>query len=333
MFDNDKLNEFLKNYGKNSSLEQYAEKATQDLSKKRNFEFFNLKKDSRFWWLSTDDNGNGAAIIRFLDVPRNPADPEQVPWSKYFAYNWGHINAGWNKKRFYCEVSRSTIGKKDPCDEQNAILYGMGKSGETIAKSRRKQEYYISNILVVKDFANPANNGQIFLYRYTKTIFKKIKESFSPDPMDIELYGKTAFDPFNYLTGANFVLRSTKDDNGVISYDKSEFQKQEPLLGGDMKKIANDVIPRLVDLSEFRSEPFVKSYEDLQGMLIWVLGDSYIKGEGNGTTVLENDDPPVPYEGQVPSTSPEEEYDDFDPAYFEKVEKSKKEIIDDDIPF
>ena len=46
---------------------------------------------------------------------------------------------------------------------------------ETVRKQKRKLSFY-GNIYVVKDPANPQNEGGVFLYKFGKKIFDKIME-------------------------------------------------------------------------------------------------------------------------------------------------------------
>ena len=73
------------------------------------------------------------------------------------------------------------MGKKDPVSDLNRELWnsGIDADKETARKQKRKLNYY-SNIYVVKDSANPQNEGKVFLYRYGKKIFDKIMEAMQP---------------------------------------------------------------------------------------------------------------------------------------------------------
>jgi hypothetical protein len=59
-------------------------------------------------------------------------------------------------------------GGKDPVSEYNRELWNSGneKDKETVRKQKRK--LYYSNIYVVKDPANPSNEGKVFLFKYGK---------------------------------------------------------------------------------------------------------------------------------------------------------------------
>ena len=76
---------------------------------------------------------------------------------------------------WYIENSLTTIGGKDPIGELNRELWNSGNEAdkETVRKQKRKLSFY-ANIYVVKDPANPQNEGKVFLYKFGKKIFDKI---------------------------------------------------------------------------------------------------------------------------------------------------------------
>ena len=128
--------------------------------------------DERLWKPEVDKAGNGYAVIRFLPAPNE----EDLPWAQV----WSHAFQG--PGGWYIENSLTTLGKKDPVSDLNRELWNAGAEGspqrDQARKQKRKLNYY-SNIYVVKDSANPANEGRVFLYRYGKKIFDKIMESVS----------------------------------------------------------------------------------------------------------------------------------------------------------
>ena len=71
---------------------------------------------------------------------------------------------------------------------------------------------------MVKDPANPENEGKVFLFRYGKKIHDKIMEAVNGD----ELEGRAGINPFDFWEGADFKLRAKKVD-GYPNYDSSEF--------------------------------------------------------------------------------------------------------------
>jgi len=223
--------------------------------------------DERLWKPEMDKTGNGFAVIRFLPAPEG----EDVPWAKMYSHAF-QGPGGW-----YIENSLTTIGQKDPLGEYNRELWNSGTEAnkETVRKQKRKLSYY-SNIYVVKDPANPANEGKVFLFKYGKKIFDKIMEAMQPEFED-----ETPINPFDFWQGANFKLKIVKKD-GYWNYDKSEFDRVAPLLDDD------DALEALwkkeYSLAAVTAPDQFKSYEELEKRLKYVLGQ---KGSSRSSVVDE----------------------------------------------
>ena len=211
--------------------------------------------DERLWKPEMDKTGNGFAVIRFLPAP----DGEELPWAKMYSHAF-QGPGGW-----YIENSLTTIGGKDPLGEHNRELWNTGTEAnkETVRKQKRKLSYY-SNIYVVKDPTNPQNEGKVFLFKYGKKIFDKIMEAMQPEFED-----ETPINPFDFWQGANFKLKIVKKD-GYWNYDKSEFDRQAPLLDDDDAMEA--IWKKEYSLAAVVAPDQFKSYEDLERRLKSVLG-------------------------------------------------------------
>jgi len=229
------------------------EKLNQELTKLNSNQ--SNSRDERLWTCATDKAGNGYAIIRFLPAPGG----EDVPFVRLFTHGFKGPG-GW-----YIENSLTTIGQQDPIAELNTRLWNSGVESdkETVRKQKRQLNYY-SNIYVVKDPANPANEGKVFLFRYGKKIFDKITDLMNPQFED-----EKPVDPFNLWTGANFKLKIRKFEN-YPNYDKSEFDSAAPLLDDDDKLEAiwktEYSLKELLDTKNFRS------YDELKRRLDRALG-------------------------------------------------------------
>ena len=211
--------------------------------------------DERLWKPVMDKSGNGYAVIRFLPAP----DGEDLPWAKMFSHAF-QGNGGW-----YIENSLTTIGQKDPLGELNRELWNSGNDADkdTVRKQKRKLSFY-ANIYVVKDPANPQNEGGVFLYKFGKKIFDKIMEAMQPEFEDEE-----AINPFDFWQGANFKLK-LKKVAGYWNYDSSEFASVGPLLDDDDALEA--IWKKEYSLSALVAPDQFKSYDDLKKRLDMVLG-------------------------------------------------------------
>ena len=211
--------------------------------------------DDRLWKLEVDKSGNGYAVIRFLPAP----DGEDLPFVKLYSHAF-QGPGGW-----YIENSLTTLGSKDPVSEYNSQLWNNGTdAGKDAARKQKRKLTYISNIYVVKDPANPENEGKVFLYKYGKKIFDKLTAAMQPEFEDEE-----AIDPFDFWQGANFKLKA-KNVAGYRNYDSSEFTAVTPLLDDD--DALESVWKKENSLKEFIDADQFKSYDDLKKRLEYVLG-------------------------------------------------------------
>lgn len=215
--------------------------------------------DERLWKPEMDKTGNGYAVIRFLPAPEG----EELPWAKMYSHAF-QGPGGW-----YIENSLTTIGQKDPLGEYNRELWNTGTQAnkEIVRKQKRKLSYY-SNIYVVKDPANPQNEGKVFLFKYGKKIFDKIMEAMQPEFED-----ETPINPFDFWVGANFKLKLVKKD-GYWNYDKSEFDRVAPLLDDDDALEA--IWKKEYSLTALTAPDQFKSYEELEKRLNYVLGQKTV---------------------------------------------------------
>ena len=217
--------------------------------------------DERLWKPEVDKAGNGYAVIRFLPAPNG----EDLPWAQV----WTHAFQG--PGGWYIENSLTTLGKKDPVSDLNRELWNSGGEGSpqrAQARNQKRKLNYYSNIYVVKDSANPSNEGKVFLYRYGKKIFDKIMESMQPAFED-----ETPVNPFDLWKGADFKLKITKVA-GFWNYDKSEFDAPSTL--GDLDdKALESIWKQEHSLAAFTADDQFKSYDELKERLERTLKGNY----------------------------------------------------------
>lgn len=243
------------------------------------------KNDERFWKLDVDKAGTGSAVIRFL--------PPKAGNSFPFVQLWSHGFQGPTGKWLIDNCPSSLGGlPSDVCPvcKDNTRLYNLNKDKECPFKkeaSKRKRKLsYISNILVVKDPKHPENEGKVFLFKYGKKIFEKIKDMIDPPP---EFADMQPVDPFDMENGANFKLRQVKVDN-FPNYDKSEFANPAPI--GNEDYIAS-IEEQLFDLSEILDPKHFKSYEKLNERFILATGTGAEEAQGSNIEQPNDDDAPV----------------------------------------
>ena len=241
----------FKDLKKQSKLGSLTAKLVKEVEKMNNT---GGNADDRIWKLDVDKGGNGYAVIRFLPAPEG----EDLPFVKLYSHAF-QGPGGW-----FIENSLTTLGQKDPVSEYNSLLWNNGTdAGKETARKQKRKLTYVSNIYVVKDPANPENEGKVFLYKYGKKIFDKLTAAMQPEFEDEE-----AIDPFDFWQGANFKLKA-KNVAGYRNYDSSEFAAVTPLLDDDDALEA--IWKKQYSLEEFVAADQFKSYDDLKKRLESVL--------------------------------------------------------------
>jgi len=269
----------FENLKKQSKLGSLTQKLVKEVEK---MSTTSSSADERLWRPEMDKTGVGSAVIRFLPAPEG----EELPWAKMYSHAFQGPN-GW-----YIENSLTTIGGKDPLGEHNRKLWNTGSetNKEIVRKQKRKLNYY-SNIYVIKDPANPENEGKVFLFKYGKKIFDKIMEAMQPEFED-----ETPINPFDFWQGANFKLKIVKKD-GYWNYDKSEFDRVAPLLDDD--DAMETLWKKEYSLTAITAPDQFKSYEELERRMNMVLGQKTSPTQSRA--VVEQEDEYESYT-QTPTT-------------------------------
>lgn len=242
------------------------------------------KADERYWKLQPDDQGNAAAIIRFLPPV---VEGDDMPWVKVDRFAFKGKTGKW-----YMNNSLKTLGKDDPVAKLNA--HDWNEVGTDAAKNdvrrRKVQPKYIFNIYVVKDVNHPENEGRVFLYEAGKQIFGWIQEKAQPE--DDPLSGPV--DPtyvWDLWEGANFRFKAYTEAP-YLKYDKSTFDAPSEFLGGDEEKI-EEVLKQCHSLKQFVAPENFKTYEELEKELLRV--------EGVGSAPTQQ---PAPSMDDIPKSTP-----------------------------
>jgi len=266
------------------------------------------QEDTRYWRAAVDKAGNGYAVIRFLPA----IEGEELPWVRVFSHGFQGPSGRW-----YIENSLTTLGKSDPVSDANNELWNSGsEANKELARKRKRRLNYISNILVVKDPANPENEGKTFLFKYGKKIFDKINDVMFPAFAD-----EQTVNPFDFWKGANFKLKIRKVE-GFTNYDKSEFEGTTELFEGNDDKIeavwkAEHALQQFVDPSNF------KPYEELKKKFDEIIGNTSGAVSNVTETVLEHAEKFGPAGGanDIPIEQPvsTDEKSDDAMSYFKKL--------------
>jgi len=260
------------------------------------------QEDTRFYKLAKDKNGNGGALVRF--VP----DKDGIPFIKMIRIN---ADKGVNN-RFCKDWSPQSIGLPDPFNEMFVKLWKEGKKEE--AKKFGRTIRYIANIKVIKDPANPENEGKFFLLDMSQSLFDKVKKAVQPTEDELAL-GAEPKQVFNPVKGNSFLLKIKKGSNGIYTYEDSKFNEKVDGIYKTEKEAEKDIKENAYSLKEFLEPSFYKSYDELKDCLNWFMGvekksvDSTESTETN-EVVDEMPDMPQPTKEEIPKTEPETTDDD-----------------------
>lgn len=313
------FNELKKNKSKLAeSLKTEIEKT--DYKKK-----FEKEEDTRFWQPELDEGGSGFARIRFLP----PSKGEENSFVKMMEYRFQGPSINGEKGRWYINNSLQTIGQEDPVQKYNNLLYNKTKATgdkffENQAKKQKRNQFYISNILVLSDKKNPQNEGKVFLFRYGQKVFDKIKDKMFP-----EFDGEESVNIFDFWQGSDFKIKisltkfkdpTTGAEKEYRNWDKCEFDSPSELYNGDDERL-QEVWNRQYMLGEFTAPEKFKTYEELLNQLERTMGVGF--GE---LFVME------PTKVNTPKTKKETETDlddSLDEIIEKKVEKKSKPKVED----
>lgn len=216
--------------------------------------------DDRFYKLKRDENGNGAAIIRFLP------DPNMKLMQQIFRINVNNQKGA--ERRWVSELSPQNINQPDPFHKAWADLWQAGKKEE--ARMFARQTRFYTNILVIKDPANPANEGKVFLLDLSQSLKLMLENAMFPSEADRSL-GAEPKALFNPLQGHNFKLVSSKAATGFITYEKSSVMDPVTSVFDSKEEAVTFIKENCYPLDDFLKPEAYKSYEELQQKLDYVL--------------------------------------------------------------
>jgi len=259
--------------------------------------------DERIWKPTVDKAGNGYAVLRFLPA----AEGQELPWVRYWDHGFKGPTGLW-----YIENSLTSIGQPDPVGELNSRLWNSGiDADKETARTQKRRLHYVTNVMVLQDPSNPANEGKVFLYKFGKKIFDKIMDMMQPSFQD-----ETPVNPFDFWEGADFKLK-IRNVEGYRNYDKSEFSSPSALHDGDDARL-EATYNQLYDLGEFTDPKNYKTYDELKAKLGRVLGEEASVGAPSMKQEVQMNEPVAPAPMPTAETVADTEDDDT-MSYFAKL--------------
>lgn len=257
------------------------DKIKEDLKKSQK----TSSKDDRFWKVTADKEGNALVLFRF--VPDKNGEIFAKYYEHYFPYMTPTGKKYWHKKCI------NTFGYEEGCPicAKNMEYWNSPyEEDKKIASQRKRKMLFISNIMIIQDKTNPENEGKVFLYKYGKHVYDKIKARLMPTEQDLADPDFKAFNPFHPIDGATFKLKVYKEGE-YPNYTGSSFSIPKPLFDGDVKKI-EEIIEKTYILEEFVKPDTFPTNELVMRVLGSILGGGEVKNDTPETT-NENVDPKV----------------------------------------
>jgi len=276
--------------------------------------------DERFFKLSRGDDDKGSAIIRLLP------DKNGIPFVKMFSHSIKKYDPGLGKDRYYIEDSPQSIGLPCPAAEkwQELMKIGTEQSKEEARLYSRKLKF-ITNILVVKDPFNPANNGKVMLWEFGTKLNDKFISAMNPSDEDIEL-GTKAKELYHPLKGCNILLK-IKKSSGFFNYDDTSIMDATSV--SDTEEEAIELINKTYELNEFLSPEHYGTYDELKIKLDKTINGSKSKYISGASTSPEGNIPPQEAKPSNEKLIPEKEVVEATEPPKPKAKASEDADIDD----
>lgn len=235
--------------------------------------------DERFWKLSRNDDDTGTAVIRLL------VDKNRLPFVKVFHHQFSVYDPSKQKKRWFIEDSPQTIGLPCPVSERWQELFNEGTTeSKEKAKLFSRKIKYITNIKVINDPSNPANNGKVFLWEFGTKLLDKFLATMNPNEDDKKL-GIKPVELYSPMGGANIMIK-IKKSAGFFNYDDSLILPPSAEWNSLEEAIA-EIDDKTYELKEFLDPKNFKTYDELKGKMEYVL-TGVSKKDNNTTTANTN---------------------------------------------
>lgn len=212
------------------------------------------EKDTRFWKLSKNEDGDGAALIRLLP------DKDGKPMIKMFHYGIKKYNPSNPKKPlWFITNSPESIGAPCPVKDHYLTLTGEGTTeASEEAKKFKRQTKFVANIMVVKDPANPDNDGKVFLWEFGTKMKDKILAWLNPSDEE-KAMGEVGKALYNPIEGNNIKLKIKKQGE-FFTYDGTEVAGNTSALFESKDEAVKAIETNTYPLSEFLQPEFYEDY-------------------------------------------------------------------------
>jgi len=243
------------------------EQIKNDIQKEKDSKTKSFKDDRIFkpdWKAAVEKNK--FYTLRFLP------DQDGNPYVHYYTHYFEYPNADGTGKKWYINNCISTFGwdPKCPICAKNSEYYNSAfESDKALARAYKRNQHWVSNILIVNDPINPENNGKVFLYKYGFKIYQKIESQMFPSETDLADEDFEQFVPFDLFNGANFKLK-IKMQGEFPNYDDSSWARPKAIFDSDDE--IDEIMEKTYSLNEFIDPKNYPTVEDTIKQVGHILG-------------------------------------------------------------
>lgn len=262
--------------------------------------------DPNQYKISKDGEGNGTVTVRF--IPSFNKDKTQLQTTvlkKVHTLQWERLLPGKDKPErrwkpeFLCPKTFDKNAECPACDYGWDMYNEMKENGEAKEKYDKyrqaftSSEQLLTNIMIIKDELRPENNGKIFVFKLSKTVYsmfqkevEKIKEMTAEERAQLQIPDSiNVFDPFDLMASKNMVLKF-KDKKFISQasdyWGSSYFTNMFSALAKNITE-AEDLVNQAFCLDDYISPSLVPSVEQMQNDLDYVLFKNTKKKETPAT--------------------------------------------------
>lgn len=250
--------------------------------------------DPNIYKISKDKDGNGTVTVRFIpSFNKSKTTLNTTVMKKVHNLQWERLLPGKDKPErrwkpeFLCPKTFDKNAECPVCDYGWDMYNELKEAGEPkdkydVYRTRfTSSEKILTNVMIIKDELRPENNGKIFVYELSKTVYsmfqkevEKLKEMSPEERAQMQVPEKVqAFDPFDLLCSKNIVLKF-KDKKFVSQpsdyWGSSYFTNMFSAVANNIQE-AEELVNTAFCLDDYVNESLVPSVDEMNKMLDYVL--------------------------------------------------------------
>lgn len=199
------------------SIEALRQKMNHSSGHEKDFDLYYGK-------LLYNERGEAGIIFRAVSID------DETPIVQRFGHAWRSPQGSWSPKSggFIVDCCAASLGDpRQPCPVCESVEK-LRSTFPALAKERKAKVNYVSNVLIVADPMRPQNIGRVCLINLPKIVAEMLMDAGDPNK-----YPPEGFDPWDPITGRNFMLKAVKGQ--YTDYGSSGFVATPSSLGCEDK--------------------------------------------------------------------------------------------------